>query len=66
MRNFENVKWKDFYLSEFFCCEKGNQNNMASLTAGDIPLISAKNVITVIKISLLLIVRKHSEATSLH
>ena len=42
MRNFENVKWKDFYLSEFFCCEKGNQNNMASLTAGDIPLISAK------------------------
>ena len=42
MRNFENVKWKDFYLSEFFCCEKGNQNNMASLTAGDIPLVSAK------------------------
>lgn len=42
MRNFENIKWKDFYLSEFFCYEKGNQNNMASLTVGDIPLVSAK------------------------
>lgn len=42
MRNFENINWKDFYLTDFFCCEKGNQNNMASLTAGDIPLVSAK------------------------
>lgn len=37
-----NKKWKDFYLSDFFCFEKGNQNNMASLTVGNLPLVSAK------------------------
>lgn len=42
MRNFENIDWKDFYLTEFFCPEKGNQNNMASLAVGHIPLVSAK------------------------
>lgn len=42
MNKFEDKNWKDFYLSEFFCCEKGNQNNMASLQTGDIPLVSAK------------------------
>lgn len=42
MNNFEDKNWKDFYLSEFFRCEKGNQNNMASLQTGDIPLVSAK------------------------
>ena len=34
--------WKDFYLTDFFRCEKGNQNNMASLQSGSIPLVSAK------------------------
>lgn len=42
MRNFENIDWKDFCLTEFFYPEKGNQNNMASLTGGRIPLVSAK------------------------
>lgn len=42
MNKFEDKKWKDFYLTEFFRCEKGNQNNMASLKFGDIPLVSAK------------------------
>lgn len=36
------VSWKDYLLTDFFYCEKGNQNNMASLVDGDIPLVSAK------------------------
>ena len=36
--------WKDFYLHDFFSCEKGNQNNMASLTEGSIPLVSARKI----------------------
>lgn len=42
MKKIEDKNWKDFYLSEFFHCEKGNQNNMASLLPGDIPLVSAR------------------------
>ncbi len=45
MRNMsmiEDKKWKDFYLMEFFHCEKGNQNNMSSLSEGEIPLVSAR------------------------
>lgn len=42
MNNVEDKKWKDFYLTKFFRCEKGNQNNMASLQSGSIPLVSAK------------------------
>lgn len=42
MNKFEDKNWKDFFLTDFFHCEKGNQNNMASLNAGDIPLVSAK------------------------
>ena len=36
------VSWKDYLLTDFFYCEKGNQNNMASLVDGDMPLVSAK------------------------
>lgn len=32
--SLKNKDWKDFYLSDFFDFEKGNQNNMASLTTG--------------------------------
>lgn len=42
MKKIEDKNWKDFYLLEFFHCEKGNQNNMASLLPGDIPLVSAR------------------------
>lgn len=42
MKRFEDKTWKDFLLTDFFLCEKGNQNNMASLNAGEIPLVSAK------------------------
>ncbi len=44
MREFDKILWRDFYLSDFFNFEKGNQNNMASLTMGDIPLVSARKV----------------------
>lgn len=40
--SLQNKDWKDFYLSDFFDFEKGNQNNMASLTTGTLPLVSAK------------------------
>lgn len=33
--SLKNKDWKDFYLSDFFDFEKGNQNNMASLTTGN-------------------------------
>ncbi len=42
MKKIEDKNWKDFYLSEFFHCVKGNQNNMASLHSGNVPLVSAK------------------------
>ena len=44
MRVFDKISWREFYLSDFFKFEKGNQNNMASLTMGDIPLVSARKV----------------------
>lgn len=40
--SFTDKEWKDFYLSDFFEFEKGNQNNMASLANGTLPLVSAK------------------------
>lgn len=40
--SFTDKEWKDFYLSDFFVFEKGNQNNMASLANGTLPLVSAK------------------------
>ena len=44
MRDFDKIAWRDFYLSDFFNFDKGNQNNMASLTTGNIPLVSARKV----------------------
>ena len=38
----DNANWQDFYLTDFFRLEKGNQNNMAILQEGSIPLVSAK------------------------
>lgn len=38
----DNVNWQDFYLTDFFRLEKGNQNNMAILQDGNLPLVSAK------------------------
>ena len=35
-------EWKEFTLTDFFNPIKGNQNNMASLVDGELPLISAK------------------------
>ena len=40
--SLKNKDWKYFYLSDFFDFEKGNQNNMASLSTGTLPLVSAK------------------------
>lgn len=34
--------WRDFFLTDFFTCEKGNQNNMAQLNDGKLPLVSAR------------------------
>ncbi len=42
MITFEKKQWSEFRLTQFFRCEKGNQNNMAILTHGTIPLVSAK------------------------
>lgn len=36
------VNWKEFNLIKWFTPIKGNQNNMAKLNDGDIPLVSAK------------------------
>lgn len=44
MREYSTIEWRDFYLSDFFDFEKGNQNNMASLTTGAIPLVSARKI----------------------
>ena len=38
----DNANWQDFYLTDFFRLEKGNQNNMAILQDGNLPLVSAK------------------------
>ena len=38
----KNHQWADFRLIDFFYLEKGNQNNMATLNDGNIPLVSAR------------------------
>ena len=40
----QNKRWKDFALTDIFIPNKGNQNNMSSLTEGNIPLVSAKKI----------------------
>lgn len=42
MKALNEIKWEAFLLSDLFDYEKGNQNNMAELRAGDTPLVSAK------------------------
>lgn len=40
----QNKMWRDFALTDIFIPNKGNQNNMSSLTEGNIPLVSAKKI----------------------
>ena len=40
----DQKEWKAFRLLDFFNFAKGNQNNMADLAPGAMPLISARNV----------------------
>lgn len=40
----QHKEWKDFAITDIFIPNKGNQNNMSSLTEGDIPLVSAKKI----------------------
>lgn len=42
IRNINDVTWQAFKLLDFFEPKRGNQNNMASLFKGDIPLVSAR------------------------
>ena len=44
MLSLKNKKWGIFRVLDLFDYRRGNQNNMASLSAGDYMLISAKNV----------------------
>ena len=39
-----DVEWGEFSLRDLFIFERGNQNNMSSCEAGEIPLISAKKI----------------------
>ena len=45
--NFEDwkeIRWAEFYISDYFGFIRGIQNNMARCESGDIPLVSAKKV----------------------
>ena len=44
MKQLDEMKWEAFFLSEIFDFDKGNQNDMNTLSTGNIPLISAKKV----------------------
>ena len=44
MLQLNEREWADFLLTDYFEIAKGNQNNMAELQAGTMPLISAKKI----------------------
>lgn len=44
MKKLEECNWKAFKLKELFEPDKGNQTDMNSLQAGDVPLVSARKV----------------------
>ena len=44
MKKLEECNWKAFKLKELFDPDKGNQTDMNSLQAGDVPLVSARKV----------------------
>ena len=44
MLQLHDKEWADFLLTDYFEIAKGNQNNMAELQAGKMPLISAKKI----------------------
>lgn len=43
IKTFSEKIWQSFRLLDYFDFIKGDQNNMADLTAGDMPLVSAKD-----------------------
>ena len=44
MLQLNEREWADFLLTDYFEIAKGNQNNMAELQIGAMPLISAKKI----------------------
>ena len=44
MLSLSDRDWKEFRLLDYFDYIKGNQNDMASLTIGNVPLVSAKKI----------------------
>lgn len=44
MKQLDEMKWEAFFISEIFDFDKGNQNDMNTLSPGNTPLISAKKV----------------------
>lgn len=44
MLSLSDRDWKEFRLLDYFDFAKGNQNDMASLTTGNVPLVSAKKI----------------------
>lgn len=44
MLSLSDRDWKEFRLLDYFDFIKGNQNDMASLTTGNVPLVSAKKI----------------------
>lgn len=44
MKQLDEMKWEAFFISEIFDFDKGNQNEMNTLSPGNTPLISAKKV----------------------
>ncbi|MCU0427802.1 MAG: N-6 DNA methylase [Candidatus Kapabacteria bacterium] len=40
--SLKDIQWGEFEIVELFTPEKGDQNNMASVTSGVVPLVSAK------------------------
>ena len=44
LEDWKEIRWTEFYISDYFDFIRGNQNNMARCESGDIPLVSAKKV----------------------
>ena len=44
MLSLSDRDWKEFRLLDYFDFIKGNRNDMASLTTGNVPLVSAKKI----------------------
>lgn len=44
VKSLDQKKWKEFKLIDLFTFERGDQNNMANIEKGHIPLVSAKKI----------------------